>query len=459
MTTRFNTRLAIIAVFAALGACSLTPTYERPQLPTPNEWQAADTAKSDTALAAHWWRRFGSTELDELVAQALAANHDLAAAASRIEQARATAQIANSRLLPYASASVAGSRDRQMQSGAHSVSSSDQSILAVSYEVDLWGANDANVKAAATRVAVREYDFDATRLVLQADVAANFFQALALKDRLAIAQKNLDAARRLMSLVEVRFKNGAATGLDIAQQRTTLLSIEAELPVLQQSLVETQSALALLLGRAPQEFGVRAASLADITLPSVAAGQPADLLERRPDVRAAEADLIAANADIGAARAALYPSLDLSAAATVTGWLTGGTTTVASMAASLAQTLFDGGELRAQVAQTEAVRRELVENYAQTVLTSFKEVHDGLSAVATNADRAALLSETAQQAQLALQIASVRYQAGSEDLLTLLESQRSQLSAEDSLVQAQLARYNASLGLFKALGGGWSATL
>lgn len=459
MKRRTCSRLLLTAVFAVLGACSLTPAYERPEIAAPDAWRATAAPQSDAALAADWWRGFGSDELNELITQALAANHDLAVAASRVEQARATAQMARSKLLPYATTSASRSKDRQTAAGDHVVSSAEEAVATVSYEVDLWGANRASVQAERTRVAASQYSLEATRLLLQAEVATDYFQALALKDRLAIAQKNLDAARRLMELVEVRFRSGAATGLDVAQQRTTLLGIEADVPVLQQSLVETQSALALLLGREPQEFVVSGSSLADLTLPSVDPGQPADLLERRPDVRAAEAELKAANADIGAARAALYPTVDLSASATVTGWLTGGSTTIGSVVASLAQTIFDGGERRAQIALSEATRHELVETYAQTVLAGFKEVHDGLSAVQTNATRATSLAEAARQAQQALQIATVRYRAGSEDLLTLLESQRSQLSAEDSLVQAQLASYNASLGLFKALGGGWSGAV
>ena len=214
----------------------------------------------------------------------------------------------------------------------------------------------------------------------------------------------------------------------------------------------------MLLGRVPQDFTVRTETLAHTQVPAIATGQPGDLLQRRPDVRAAEADLVAANADIGVARAALYPSMELSATGVVTNWLTGGSSSVASLASSLTQVLFDGGELRGQVQLADASRRELVETYLQTVLTSVKEVNDSLSAVSTAAQRTSLLTQTVEQAQLALRLATTRYQAGSDDLLTVLESQTSQLNAEDSLVQARLMRVNASITLFKALGGGWEAT-
>ncbi|GFE87517.1 RND transporter [Steroidobacter agaridevorans] len=448
-------RAVAVAVLGVLAGCSLTPTYERPSADLPESWvDQAVAATSDSP--SEWNDLFKDAELQQLMSEALAANHDLAAAATRIEQAKATAKMASSRLVPYATMSVGGSRQKELN-GARSLASSDDSQLSVSYELDLWGGNRANVQAAAARVAAREYDMESTRLVLQADVASYYFQTLALKDRLAIAQKNLEAARSLMSLVEVRYDKGAASGLDVAQQRTALLNIEAEVPQLQQSLTETQSALALLLGRVPQDFTVRTETLADTQLPSIAAGQPGDLLQRRPDVRAAEADLVAANADIGVARAALYPNMELSATGVVTNWLTGGSASVASLAASLTQVLFDGGELRGQVQLADASRRELVETYLQTVLTSVKEVNDSLSAVSTADQRTLLLTQTVEQAQLALRLATTRYQAGSDDLLTVLESQTSQLNAEDSLVQAKLTRVNASITLFKALGGGWSA--
>lgn len=449
-------RVVAVAVLGVLAGCSLTPTYQRPNADLPESWVDQKVAASNDS-PSEWNDLFQDSELQQLMTEALGANHDLAAAAARIEQAKATAKVASSRLAPYATMSVGGSREKQL-SGSRSLASADDSQGSVSYELDLWGGNRANVQAAAARVAAREYDMESTRLVLQADVASYYFQALALKDRLAIAQKNLEAARSLMSLVEVRYNKGAASGLDVAQQRTALLNIEAEVPQLQQALTETHSALALLLGRVPQDFSVRTETLADTQLPAIAAGQPGDLLQRRPDVRAAEAELVAANADIGAARAALYPTMQLSATGVVTNWITGGAASVASLATSLTQVLFDGGELRGQVQLADASRRELVETYLQTLLSSVKEVNDSLSAVSTADQRTLLLTQTVEQAQLALRLARTRYQAGSDDLLTVLESQTAQLNAEDSLVQAKLARVNASITLFKALGGGWEAS-
>jgi len=443
-----------LAVALALAGCAVTPAYERPATPVPAAYENAGAAATvDTGRDVQWWHRYNSAELDTLMREALAANHDLAAAVSRIAQARAAARAAGAARLPEVGATASAAKDRHDSA----TSGSDRAALSVGYEVDLWGGREAGITSAQARVAAAEYRGAAAALILQADVASNYFRILALKDRLAIARENLEAARQLMNLVQVRFDNGAAAALELAQQRTTLLSIQAEIPVLEQSLKQTQHALAILLARAPEGFTVKGASLAELAVPAISTGAPPALLERRPDIRVAEAELVGANADIGAARAALYPSLNLSASAALTGLAAGPSTTVAALAASLAQTIFDGGRRQAQVELTRAARQELTESYVQTVLASLKEVEDSLVAFTASRDRSALVEQAAQQARRAYELARIRYDSGVADLLALLDAQRTRLSSEDNLVQARLAGYTASADLFKALGGGWDA--
>lgn len=451
MKTSRSALPALLLLSISLAGCALTPTYQRPAMALPAQWEQADRQASTETLSGAWWQRFGSSELDALMSQAMAANHDLAAAVSRIEQARASATISGAALLPSATVSASASRNRADGNS----SDSDKSLLTVSYEIDLWGGNRARSQAAEARIEASRHDRNAVALVLQSDVASNYFQILALQDRLDIARSNLTAARELLTLVQTRFDNGAVGALEVAQQRTSVLNIEAQIPTLEQSLKVTRNALAVLLGKPPQGFTVSATSLRSLTLPGLAASQPASLLERRPDIRKAEASLIAANADIGAARAALYPGLDLSASAGLSGLLSGGSSTVTSLAASLSQTLFAGGQLRAQVRLSEATRQELVENYAQSVLTGLQEVQDSLIKVDTNARAASLRGQAVSEATEAYRLARLRYEAGAEDLLTVLDSQRTRLDAEDSQIQSELARYTAVTSLFKALGGGW----
>jgi len=456
MPSRYRRLLPALLLVPTLAACSLTPVYQRPELPMPTSWESQAGSETGETLPADWWQRFGSAELGGLLNQALAANHDLAAAASRIAQARAAVQVAGAARLPAVEAGASARHSRTDGDTGSTGSDSRDALLSVGYELDLWGGNAAARQAAVVRLAASRYQREALALVLQSEVAARYFQILALRDRLAIARRNLEAAAELLTLVQVRYDNGAATALDLAQQRTTLLAIQAGVPALEQSLIENRNALAILLGQVPQGFAVSGQSLADISLPAVSPGQPAALLERRPDIRAVEAELIAANADLGVARAALYPSVNLSAAAGVEGVFSGGTSTLAAVTASLAQSVFDGGRRRGQLAAGEALRQELIESYAQVLLLGLQEVEDSLSAVASNQARSAILIETVTEAREAYRLAVVRYEAGAEDLLTVLDSQRSRLAAEDSLVQAELARYAAAVNLYKALGGGWA---
>jgi multidrug efflux system outer membrane protein len=442
----------------ALGGCAVGTPYQRPDVAMPAQWDqtAATVTASAGNVSSDWWKQFGSAELDRLMLLALAANHDLGAAVSRIRQSRAAAAIVDGARLPSVSVSAGTSQSRATQGGNTTAGNSSQLSATVAYELDLWGGKGAASEAARASLDSSVYDKDAVALVLQADVATNYFQALALKDRMVIAQKNLDAAREVLRLVERRYKSGANTGLEVSQQRTSVLNIEAQIPQLQQDLRTTLTALAVLLGQAPQNFKIGGESLAGLRVPEIAPYQPPALLERRPDIKRAEAQLTAANANVSVARAALYPSVNLSLSTVAGGVLTSGSSLATSLAAALTQSIFDGGRLRGQVDQSQARKTEVVQQYLQSVLTGLKEVQDNLGATASTASRQILLKQAAVEAQEAYRIANVKHQAGANDLLELLDSQRTQLSAQDSAIQADLARLNASVGLYKSLGGGWS---
>ena len=449
--------LALLLVFACgLAGCSLVPGYDRPSVPTQAEWGTSPSAVNTAVpVTADWWQRFASPELDKLMAEALAANQDLAAAIARIDQARANTRISGAPLLPSidAAGSVAGTRTRTSRQTRNS--SSGQALLTASYEVDLWGKNAAGLEAAQHALNATTFDKDALALVVQSEVASTYFDAVALRQRLAIARENLAAARQVLKLVQIQMAQGAATALDLAQQRTAVATFEAQIPTLEQQLEADQSSLAILLGRAPGNTNVEMAKLDALILPAIAAGQPADLLGRRPDIAEAEANLKAANADIGVARAAFYPSLTLSASAAISGLATSGASTAASLAAGLVAPIFEGGQLEGQLDLTKGRKQELVATYRQTVLTSFKEVEDALSTVETSAAHEKSLQTAADQAREAFRLAQLSYSAGASDFLTVLDAQRTLLDNEDSLAQAQSDRLTAAAGLFKALGGGW----
>jgi outer membrane protein, multidrug efflux system len=437
----------------------MVPDYERPSTPAQPAW-STPTATSVAAVpvSADWWQNFASPELDKLMAEALAANQDLAAAIARIDQARANTRIAGAPLLPSveATGSTSGTRSRTNQRTHNS--SSGEALLTASYEIDLWGKNAAGLESSKHTLTATAFDRDALALVIQSEVASTYFDAVSLRQRLAIARENLAAAQQVLKLVQIQMAQGAATALDLAQQRTAVATFEAQIPTLEQQLAADQTSLAILLGRAPGGTTVERDKLDALTLPTIAAGQPADLLERRPDIAEAEASLKAANADIGVARAAFYPSLTLSASAAISGLATSGASTAASIAAGLIAPIFEGGALEGQLDLTKARKQELVASYRQTVLTSFKEVEDALSTVETSAARVRSLQTAADQAREAFRLAQLSYGAGASDFLTVLDAQRTLLDNEDSLVQAERDRFTAAASLFKALGGGWAGS-
>jgi NodT family efflux transporter outer membrane factor (OMF) lipoprotein len=451
-----------------LSACSLVPGYETPEVAMSAAWEAptaaagsvtaTPVAATGTVAEAGWWSRFGSGELDRLMAEALAANQDLAAALSRIEQARAALRIAGATLVPTFDASGSLSQEVGRHNGRNDESTGYGGQLLASYEIDLWGRNQAGVEAAVEQLASSAYDREALALVVQGDVASTYAGALAFKDRLAIARSNLELARQLLTLIEAQYAEGRTSALEVAQQRLTVSTQEAAIPTLEQQLRASENALAILLGRPPEGFRIEAASLTALALPQVAAGQPTDLLTRRPDIQKAEADLRAANADIGAARAAFFPTIDLTVEAAFTGLLSAGSpTTAATLASGLVAPIFSGGQLEGQLESTKARFAELVATYRQAVLVSLQEAEDALVAVDASGRRTGFLDEAVVQARDAFRLSQLRYVAGAVDFISVIDAQRSQLSAEDSLVQARLDRYNAAVDLFKALGGSWDA--
>lgn len=434
----------------------MVPDYERPVAPTPAAWpDAAAVSPSAQPVSTGWWQRFGSPELDSLIAEAMTANQDLAAAVARIDQARANARVAGAPLLPTVEGSGSGARRYNDIDTVTQRNTSYQSVITTSYEIDIWGKNAAGLEAADAAVDANIYDRDAILLVLQTDVATTYFSILAFQDRRVIARNNLSAAQELLRLVEVQFEQGAASALDVARQKTAVAAFEAQIPQLQQQILAAQTSLAILLGRAPGADIVEAASLQSLALPAIAPGQPSSLLERRPDIGRTEANLKSADADIGAARAAFYPSITLSASAGIEGVATGGASALASLVAGLVQPIFTAGRLEGELDRTKARRVELAANYRQTVLTAFKETIDSLSAVNTSEARHGLLRSAAESAEEAYRLADLNYRSGAADFLTVLDAQRTLLASQDSVVQSELDRYAAAASLFKALGGGW----
>ncbi len=453
-------RLVIVGSAMLLGACAATGNAPAPAPGMPQTY--AESAVAGAALPAlDWWGAFGSQELSSLVAAALASNPDLAIAAERVRQAEAQARIAGATLFPVLNLG-AGSSRRETRPDGGSWQSDDASnaTLSASYEADLWGKNAAAVRSADAALRASRFDRETVRLTLVAGVADAYFQILSLRGRLATARENLGVAERVFAVVDSRVRNGAASKLDLARQQAAVLTQKAAMPPLQLQERQTLFALAILLGRAPEGFDTAASAVTGLEVPRVAPGLPAQLLARRPDLASAEAQLAAANANVAAARAALLPGIGLTGSAglasdVLLNFMNGPTTTLA-IGASLLQPIFDGGRLRAQIDVAAARERELVENYRKAVFAALADVESALAAGRRTAEQELLQHQVVEQARLALRLAEIRYREGADDLLTALDAQRTLFQAEDQLAQLRLARLQASLGLFKALGGGWT---
>ncbi len=453
-------RSVALTMVVCLSGCAIVSPQLKPDVPVAGAWNESGPAGA-AAVSPAWWESFGSEELRSLVTEALAGSPDLAIATERVNQAEGQVRVAGASLFPMLTAGGDTGTRRTSGNGVTTVASATGLSLTASYEIDLWGKNRAAKRAAESSLSATRFDRDTAQLTLIAGVASSYFQVLALRTRLGIARENLAIAERVLELVSARARNGAASALDVSRQEATVLSQRAGLLPLEQLERQTLAALAVLLGRPPEGFDVKAAGIADLAVPGIDPGLPSQLLVRRPDLASAEATLAAANADVAAARAALLPSIQLTGSAglastALLSLASGGTTAAINIAASLLQPIFDGGRLRGQKAIAESRERELVETYRKAILSAFQDVEQALVSASRLGEQEQVQTEVQARARESLRLAEVRYRAGADDLLTTLDAQRTLFAAEDQLAQIRESRLDAAVSLYKALGGGWS---
>lgn len=448
--------LAPLIAALLLAGCAIGEPVVKPELDLPVNWhETAALPAAASEIDPAWWRSFGSPYVDELVREALAAAPDLRIQAERVVQAELALRQAGASLFPTLDLGGSTASRRVDSDGAEATALN----LSAGYEIDLWGRIAANVDSAEASLAATRFDHDAARLSMAASVATGWFQVLALQERLEIARRNLAIAERVLRIAEARYRHGAASALDVSRQQTEVLAQRAAIEPLEVQARQTRSALAILLGRMPQALPTADERLAQLAIPAVAPGLPAELLLRRPDIAASEAGLAAAAADVSAARAALLPALSLSAA--------GGVASSAllsladpseslSLSASVLQTIFDGGRLRNQVAIERSRQRELLEDHRRVILAALKEVEDALGNTTRDANREAAQHAIIAEAERSLRLAELRYREGADDLLAVLDAQRTLFAAQEQLALLRLARLTDAADLYKALGGGWT---
>jgi len=454
--------LVLMFAFACLQSCAVQSAAP-PRQELPPAFENAGQSGGEWP-GQQWYREFGSEELDAFIDLAAQNNTDLAAARARVAQADARARQAGAAILPSVDANGTANylAGHSAQGGGHELDWS--AMLSASYEVDFWGRNRATAEAAHRLAGASRAERDTIALTTLAGVADAYFQLLALRERLAVATSNRDTARQLLEVVQARVAAAAASPLDLATQKAAFDTAQLATFDLQQAQTESRTALAILLGRFPEQFQVKGQPLDSLREPVIGAGLPSQLLTRRPDVLLAEANLLAGRADLAAARAALFPTLSLTASGGVQNpalpatvlTIAGGGPSFA-IGANLVQPIFDHGRLRAQRDEVEARNVELLSAYRAAIAAALSDVENALAAVQHLNEARDYQLENVEQSQQALEGARLRYQAGAADFLTLLEAQRTLYAARDQFIQYKLARLRALVSLSKALGGGWNA--
>jgi NodT family efflux transporter outer membrane factor (OMF) lipoprotein len=442
------------------GCASHAPIAEPPpKVDLPAGWTVAADSGHQEWPDKNWWRRFGSPELTHLVDEGQSSNLELAGALARVSQAEAEARIAGVSLLP--TGSFYTDANRALPIGGGSRSTSADGGLQVSYEVDFWGKNKASVASAEASLEANRFDRQTVALTVTSGIVSTYLQVLSLHDRLAVAREHVANAEHVLALVEAQQSAGAASPLDLARQRSAVAQQKAQIPDLMQQEREAQSALAILLGKTPQTFSVGPQGLDTITLPEVSAGLPSELLSRRPDIRRAEANLAAANANVAVARANLFPSIrltgSLGAQSSALLSLLNAPNLLANVSTSLMAPIFDGGRLRRERDIAIARKQELVQAYRATVISALSEVDTALGQIRSLDEQRRLKTLELEQARQAYDLAEIRYKSGAEDLMTVLDTQRALSDVQNDMGVLKLKRLQATVSLYKALGGGWNA--
>lgn len=453
--------VSVVVLGFALTACATTPPEPIKAEDMPKAYTAPAT-DTDKEVTAEWWKSFSNPELTALIDQAHAGNLDLATAAARVEQAQAQTGISTAALFPSVNATFSAKRQGSNSTSALNPEKASNTFGltgAASYELDFWGKNTNAVRAARNSARAAFYYQDTVRLTTEADVANGYFAVLALRERIDIARKNVEAAKRILAITQAKVTNGVLSNLELAQQTATVLGEEATIPKLEEQEREQRNALAILLGRMPGSLNVEGATLEGLAVPPVKAGLPATLLTRRPDVAQAEASLLAAHANLDAARAAFLPSIGLSAGG---GWSTNNWSNFINpsnlawnIGASLVQSIFDGGQLTSQRDYYKGRENELIASYKAAVLSALSDTETQLGSVASYSEQERLTIDQVKNAQEAFRISELQYREGVVDLLTVLQAQQTLFSAQDTLIQIKLARLQSGVGLYRAVGGGW----
>jgi multidrug efflux system outer membrane protein len=461
-----------------IGGCAVGPGYHRPAADVPSAWQPEApwhaAAPGDGALKGRWWELFNDSTLNPLVEQALQSNQNLRVAASRLEQARAELTVAKSYLYPELDAQASAERSKTSVNRPLAVySTPNQSTVqndfivgpTVNYELDLFGRVRRQVEGSRANAQGAAADYENTRLMLTAQLVSDYFTLRELDAEMDVVNHSLDLEQDALRFITSRHDLGYATGLDLAQQQALVENSAAQLKLLQVQRAQNEHAIATLVGTPAPIFHIAPAASAG-SLPAIPLGLPSDLLQRRPDVASAERAMAAANARIGVARAAYFPTVQLTPLIPNFGWQSAAVSTLFNAPSELwavglsaTQTLFDAGRTRANVRNAEQDYAAAVASYRQTVLGAMEEVENGITGLASLDEAAVHADASVTSAQRAFDIATDRYKGGVAIYLDVLTAQQTLLGNQRQAVQIHGQQFLTTIYLVRALGGGWQDAL
>lgn len=466
-----RTHASSLMLALVLSGCAVGPDYKRPDAPTAQAWQADPGWQAsnprDGELKGSWWEIFGDTELNALQDQALKNGQTMIIAQTRVDQARAQANVANSAFFPRIGVQAGSSRDRtSADRPLASYNTPNSSVIqndynasfTVNYELDLFGRVRRQAESANASAQQAQADFENTRLILTAELAADYFALRESDAEIDLLQQTLVAQNKALDYITARHDLGAASGLDLNQQQGLTAATQTQLTLLENQRARYQTAIATLIGVPAPNFKLAPnPQLAQI--PDVPVAAPSALLERRPDIASSERAMAAANAQIGLARSAFYPSLGLSGQygsdSNQIANLFSAPSLLWAVGVSATQTLFDGGRISANVDFAEAGYRQSVGNYRQTVLTAFQEVQDGLTGNVILSRAAGSAKVAADSADRSLGLSLDRYRNGVATILDVVVAEQTLLGYRRQEVQLRGQRLLNTVSLIKALGGGW----
>jgi NodT family efflux transporter outer membrane factor (OMF) lipoprotein len=457
-----------LSLMLPLGGCLLTDKPE-PGLDIPLTYRYGphDPVVAEAAMPPlDWWRLFRSAELTDLIEQARASNLDIAVAIAQIVQADAQSRVAGSALLPTVDLNGSATRSRPSQTTAGSGASfggSEQNNLSASltasYEIDFWGKNRSALRAAEETAVASRYNREVVGLTTVVSVANSYFQVLAAQDRLRIARENATSAQRILNLIKQQFSAGTASDLNVAQQESLVNNLRATIPQLVITLEQNQAALALLVARPIERVNIHGGSMRGIAIPRVTPGLPSELITQRPDVRQAEAQLASANANVENARAQMLPSITLTGEggyqSAILRTLLRPESAFYTGTAGLTQPIFDGLRLQGNLDLQKGLQDQLLQSYRKSVISAFTDVDKALIAVRQTALAERLEADVVSSSRRAFDLSEQQLRAGTINLVTLLQTQQTLFQAQDAVAQARLARLQAVVSLYQALGGGW----